>query len=126
MWTESIYKSAHFEQYTKSVFKNGKLTKRPGMKLFHLIFASAAAITATISNQALNSERYKMRRKLGNKQRGNIQRAWQRQRGYADQPTFSVANFATAMTNFQAKLEQRQRAMATFERMMATVATYRS
>ena len=94
------------------------------MKLFYLIFASAAAITATISNQAFNTERLKMRRKLSNRQRGNIQRAWQRQRGNADQTTFSVANLATAITNLQVKLEQRQRAMAKFERMMATVATY--
>ena len=91
------------------------------MKLFYLMFATAAAITATISNLAFNTERYKMRPK-----RGNIQRAWQRQRGCADQPMLSVADFATAIANLPAKLEQRRHAMATFERMMATVAKYRS
>ena len=85
------------------------------LKVFIVIIAAAEAITATISNKALQWERFKDRNMRN--RHWNLQRSRTREGGKG----ISVSQFKTAMSNVAAKLEQRRRAMLTFRRMLKVV-----
>ena len=96
------------------------------MKLLFVVYAAVGAITATISNQALNNElRKNARARFRN---GHVQRAQRRrpQRAQQRTPDVTAAQFKSAFANMQAKLAMRRRAMRKFERMMATVNSYKN
>ena len=91
------------------------------MKLLPLVIAVAGAITATISNQALNAERVKNRRTRLNDFR--VQRVRRPQQ--PQQATLSLAQFMKAFKKAQAKLSKRRRAMQKFNRMIEKVESYK-
>ena len=94
------------------------------MKLLFVVYAAVGAITATVSNQALNNEvRKNARARFRN---GHIQRQRGRQRTLDVSPgRICISHFKLAMANVQAKLEKRRRAMRKFEQMMAMVNSYK-
>ena len=85
------------------------------MKLLIFIIAAAEAITATISNKALQAERFKIRT-LRNRQ-WNVQRPTNRECVEG----ISASGLMMAMRNVAAKLEQRRRAVLKFNRMFKLV-----
>ena len=89
------------------------------MKLFFLILAAVGAITATISNHDLVTERVKNRRlRLNN---AHVQRAPRpRRKGQRQRATLTPAQLRSAL----ARVAKRQRAMRKLQMMMSTVQSY--
>ena len=92
------------------------------MKLLLVVCAAVGAITATISNQALNTELFKNRARFRN---GNVQRVQRRRMQRQRTLDVTAAQSKTAFVNMQAKFVKRRRAMSKFAQMMALVNSYK-
>ena len=94
------------------------------MKLLFVVYAAVGAITATVSNQALNNEVRKNARARFRNGHVQRQRGQQRTLDQKSLPKISISQFKSAMANAQAKLAERRRAMRKLAQMMAMVNSY--